>query len=286
MIRTLAQSLPASVRGWLKQARGRLRRVRVGRTATSVLGPRYRRSRTRVELDITWACNLRCFNCNRSCEQAPTGESMTLEQVRRFVDESLAAGQRWERIRVLGGEPTLHPAFQEILLELLRYREQVPDVVIEVATHGGGDRVQAALARIPPGVQVEDTRKQGPEQPFSTFNVAPIDRPEYDSADFTNGCAVTEVCGVGLTPYGYYPCAVAGGIDRIMGYDLGRKQLPAPDDDQADQLAAFCRVCGHFKREHEAPVTSPVQSPTWAEAYARWRRSQRSSAPGARPRRY
>ena len=52
------------------------------------IGPRYRRSRTRVELDITWACNLRCFNCNRSCEQAPTGESMTLDQIRRFVDES------------------------------------------------------------------------------------------------------------------------------------------------------------------------------------------------------
>jgi hypothetical protein len=285
VIRRLAGILPVPVQRWLKGARGRLRRVRVGRTATSVLGPRYRRSRTRVELDITWACNLRCFNCNRSCEQAPTGESMTLDQVRRFVDESLAAGQRWERIRVLGGEPTLHPAFGEILVELLRYRDAVPDVVIEVATHGLGDRVQAALARIPDGIVAEDTRKQGPEQPFSTFNVAPIDVPAYADADYTNGCAVTEVCGVGLTPHGYYPCAVAGGIDRIMGYDLARKRLPSPDDDQADQLAAFCRVCGHFKREHEEPVTSAVQSTTWAEAYERWRQTPRTRA-AARPRRY
>jgi hypothetical protein len=204
---------------------------------------------------------------------------MTVDQVRRFVDESLLASQRWEKIRVLGGEPTLHPEFDAILAELLRYRAAVPEVILEVATHGGGDRVRAALARIPAGIRVEDTGKEGPEQPFGTFNVAPVDRPDYADADYTNGCAVTEVCGVGVTPYGYYPCAVAGGIDRIMGYDLGRKRLPSPDDDQADQLAAFCRVCGHFKREHEEPVTSSVQSPTWVDAYARWRDTPR-------PRRY
>lgn len=26
-------------------------------------------------------------------------------------------------------------------------------------------------------------------------------------------------CGMGVTPYGYYPCAVAGGIDRIFGFN-------------------------------------------------------------------
>jgi hypothetical protein len=263
-----------SVRGWLKKilapARGRWRKLRVDRRMTALLGPRYRRSRTRIELDITWACNLRCFNCNRSCEQAPTGESMTLEQIRRFVDESLSKDQRWERIRVLGGEPTLHPQFEAILAELLRYRRSVPDVILEVATHGHGDRVQAALARLPPEVRVDNTQKEGPEQAFETFNVAPQDLAEYSKSDFRNGCAVTEVCGVGLGPYGYYPCAVAAGIDRVMGLDLGRKTLPEPHDDMSQELAAFCRVCGHFKRSPTPPVTVPVRSRTWDEAYQRW----------------
>jgi hypothetical protein len=263
----------AALRVTLRTARGRLWRYRVRPLATRALGPRHRRSRRRIELDITWACNLRCFNCNRSCEQAPTGEGMTVAQVRRFVDESLAAGQRWERIRVLGGEPTLHPHFHEILEELLRYRAAVPEVVIEVATHGHGERTRAALARLPDGVTVEDTKKDSAVQPFQAFNLAPIDDPAYAGADFANGCPVTEVCGVGLGPYGYYPCAVAAGIDRIFGLDLGRRRLPADDDDLVDQLRAFCRLCGHFRREVEAPVTAPVQSESWRAAYARWRSS-------------
>jgi len=197
---------------------------------------------------------------------------MSLAQVQRFVDESLARGVRWERIRVLGGEPTLHPQFQPILAALLRYREVVPEVVIEVATNGHGPKVQAALRHIPPGVVVENTAKESVEQPFDTFNVAPCDQPAYRRADYRNGCVVTETCGVGLGPHGFYPCAVAAGIDRIVGLDMGRLSLPDEDDEMFDQLEAFCRLCGSFKRLHEAPVVEPVQSATWERAYAAHRR--------------
>ncbi|MEQ1506998.1 MAG: radical SAM protein [Myxococcota bacterium] len=267
----IRDGLPPTVRGWVVTARGRLRRLRTDRAVTRVLGTAHRRSRDRVELDVTWACNLRCFNCNRSCEQAPTGEGMTVDQVRRFVDESLGRGKAWERIRVLGGEPTLHPRFDELLAELGRYHAAFPGTVIELATHGHGERVRAVLARLPAWLRVEDSGKEGPEQPFHTFNVAPIDVPAYRRADFRNGCAITSTCGIGLTPYGWYPCAVAGSIDRIVGLGLGRKELPDDDDDLHAELAAFCRLCGHFKREADPPVTGPVQSPTWVRAYARWR---------------
>lgn len=254
----------------LRALRGRWRRWRVDRRVTAWLGPRYRRSRTRIELDITWACNLRCFHCNRSCEQAPTGEQMSAAQVRAFVDESLAAGQRWERIRILGGEPTLHPGLPQILGELLRYRASVPEVVLELVTHGHGERTRAALAALPAGITVENTHKDGPDQPFEAFNLAPIDDAGYAGADYANGCVIPEVCGVGLGPYGYYPCAVAAGIDRVLGKDLGRPHLPGPDDTMEDQLRALCAMCGHFRRE--APGGEALgKSPSWEAAYAAWR---------------
>ena len=261
----------ASVPLLLHSLRARWRKLRVDRAVTRVLGPRYRRSRRRIELDITWACNLRCFNCNRSCEQAPTGEQMSVAQVARFVDESLAAGKRWERIRILGGEPTLHPAFDAILAELLRYRAAVPEVVLELVSHGHGERTTARLASLPEGITVENTGKTSPTQPFHTFNVAPRDLPSYARADWRNGCAIPETCGVGLGPYGYYPCAVAAGIDRVLGKDLGRQHLPGDDDTMEDQLRALCSACGHFKRERETPVDHPVSSATWDAAYAAWR---------------
>lgn len=281
---SIARLLPEALREPAQTILGLARKARVDSKITAMLGPRYRRSRTRIEIDITWACNLRCFNCNRSCEQAPTGESMTTEQVRRFVQESLQSAHRWERIRVIGGEPTLHPTLDEILTELLRYKAVYPSVTIEIASHGYGERTKAALARLPPGVSVENSAKESPLQPFQPFNLAPIDDPTYDRADFRNGCPVTQVCGVGLGPYGYYPCAVAAGIDRVMGYDLGRKTLPASNDDMEPDLATFCKVCGHFKREHRRPITGPLRSPTWEEAYLRWHKQRPSLGTyGCRP---
>lgn len=246
--------------------RALVRRLRVDPRVTRVLGHRHRRSRELVELDITWACNLRCFQCNRSCEQAPTGEQMSVEQVRRFVDESLAAGQRWVRIRILGGEPTLHPRLDAILTELLRYREAVPEVRLELVTHGHGERTRAVLAGLPPGIEVENTGKEGPEQPFEAFNAAPMDDPRWAGADFASGCVIPEVCGVGLGSYGWYPCAVAAGIDRVIGLDVGRPSLPGPADTMEDQLRLLCRWCGHFQRDRR-----PARSESWERAYAAWR---------------
>ena len=51
---------------------------------TQLLGPLWRRSRDEVEVDITYACNLKCFNCNRSCQQDPTGDRMSTEQIQTF----------------------------------------------------------------------------------------------------------------------------------------------------------------------------------------------------------
>jgi hypothetical protein len=258
-------------RAWLATRR---KLFRISRIATRLVGPRYHRHRRRIELDVTWACNLNCYNCNRSCEQAPTTERMTVEQIRRFVDESVAGDVRWERIRLLGGEPTLHPDLPEILDALRTYRDvHSPDTRIEIATNGHGPRVRGVLARLPPDVAVVDTAKRSPVQPdFKSFNVAPQDLSAYRRADFRNGCWIIEHCGFGLGPYGYYPCAVAAGIDRVAGLDAGRKTLPSDADEMADLLNRFCRLCGHCKQERERSVDGPRASPSWDALYRAYRK--------------
>jgi hypothetical protein len=247
-------------------------RIRPG--VTRLLGPQYRRSRDLLEIDITYACNLRCFNCSRSCEQAPGADHLTVAQVRRFVEESVARGVRWRRIRLLGGEPAVHPQFLEIVETLRAWRARhSPRTRLEVCTNGHGARVQRVLARIPADVRVRNTEKTSPVQPdFVSFNVAPVDVPAYAGADYTNGCGIIQHCGMGLTPFGYYPCAPAGGIDRVFGLGLGRLRLPEPDDDMHDDLRRLCRLCGIFKRaQRDGPLRGPVLSPTWTRAYAAWR---------------
>lgn len=56
-----------------------------------------------IELEICTRCDLDCFGCDRLSDiKATWMPAMTVEQVSRFVDESLALDWEWERIRLLG----------------------------------------------------------------------------------------------------------------------------------------------------------------------------------------
>lgn len=270
---------------WWYALRAKWRHLRIGRWLTRVLGPQYRRSRDLLELDITYLCNLRCLNCNRSCTQAPEALHLAPARLRAWVDEWIARGLRWRRIRVLGGEPTLHPQFSEIIAELQRYRHWHPDCAVELVTNGHGDRVRKALAELPRTIWVENSHKAGPVQPeFGPFNLAPCDDAAYRHADYRNGCAIMRECGMGLTPLGYYPCAVAGGIDRVVDAGWGRPHLPDPDDDMLPVVAASCALCGRFRDGHYVPrnLRPPLfearLSPSWIALYARWRDRRRNQA--------
>ncbi|NTX08789.1 MULTISPECIES: radical SAM protein [Myxococcus] len=235
-----------------------------------------------IEIDITYLCNLSCFNCNRSVRQAPEALHLPLDGVTAFVEQSLARGKRWRRIRVLGGEPTLHPAFFAIIEELRRYRRSNPECIIEVVTNGHEEAVRSRLARLPADIWVENSAKTSDVQPtFGPFNLAPVDDPAYRHADFRNGCAIMRDCGMGLTPLGYFPCAVAGGVTRITGEGGGRTELPTDDDEMEDLIERNCRLCGRFRDGHYVPTNirptmlEERMSPSWIALYRDWWRKHK-----------
>ena len=239
---------------------------RIGHSPTRLIGPVWRR-----QIDITYSCNLKCFNCNRSCAQDPSNDHMSVAQVRQFLEESRAAGNPWKRISVLGGEPTNHPQFVEIMDLIVGYRDKYSaSTPVQLFTNGHGERVGRMLSHVPPGVQIFNTSKTTKVQTkFRSFNVAPIDLKEYAAADFANGCFATRMCGLGVTPYGYYPCAIAGAIDRTFGFNLGRIALPKANDSMKQELRRFCALCGFFKLPTGQALLGPLMSPAWVEAYAR-----------------
>ena len=269
------ESTPSFLFKMLREAyrftRGTYRLISIQKPVPKLLGLSYIRSRKFIEIDITYLCNKSCFNCNRSCTQAPSNEKMTVEQIQKFVKESIDNNVKWERIRLLGGEPTLHTNFFEILSLLLEYRKDYsPDTTIEVSTNGFGKKVNDIISKIPKEIQISNTSKKSSVSLFAAFNITPQDFILYKYADYSNGCWVISVCGIGLTPYGYYPCGVAGGIDRVFGYDYGRKKLPSPDDSMIDQLQVFCKLCGNFG--YCKLTNREEMSSTWGKAYNRYKR--------------
>lgn len=266
-------------------ARKIFRWIRVQRPITALLGYQYQVATDNIEIDLTCLCNLRCNNCNRSSAQAPEATHIDLAAVRQFVDDSLSARRHWSRIRVLGGEPTLHPDFMKILNELERYREAHPDTSIQLVTNGYGSKVKRILQSIPKSIYVENSSKSSNVQPgFGPFNLAPQDSALYSWADYSNGCAIASTCGLGLTPQGYYPCAIAEGIDRVMGLQRGRSRLPPPSDEMRDLMDNACRLCGRFRDGHyvperlRPPLLKQETSPSWQKIYEDWRSRAETAA--------
>jgi len=85
-----------------------------------------------VYLQITSRCNMSCEHCCFSC--GPHGRHMPVELAKEAVrnafddDDDVPYG-----LTIGGGEPTLHPQFEEILAEVLL---RVPRERIYIVTNG------------------------------------------------------------------------------------------------------------------------------------------------------
>lgn len=246
--------------------------LRAQSPVVKVIGRQFRPSREYVEIDITYKCNLKCMNCNRSCSQAPSDIEMSLGEIEAFISQSVANHILWKRIRLLGGEPTLHSRIFDIIDILLEYRKaHNPSVRLVLGTNYYGNRVLRILRNLPDSIVIKSTLKSSRVNLFKPFNVAPVDTRYNRFSDYARGCRIIEDCGMGFTPSGYYMCALAGGIDRVFGYGLGRDQLPDSFDTLTDQMEAFCRVCGHFG--FQWPTRRTRISKTWRWAYRRYNNS-------------
>jgi len=219
---------------------------------------------TSIEIDITLRCNLRCLNCDRAIRHAPGNEVMSVEQIQHFIDETKQLGWKWERLKLIGGEPTLHPQFDKVVGVMEHFHNANPWCTIELWTNGYGSLY------LPGWIKVVNSHKTGIRNAFVSFNMAPIDDKRYKNLDFSKGCPLLEHCGLGLNSYGYYPCPAGSTVDRVFGFDIGVKSLREFIEGKRwrQQLPQLCRYCGHFKHQFKREWTRKEKiSASWQRAF-------------------
>lgn len=261
---------------FLSKVKELYRFMRIQKPVTGIVGRLFQIDHFQIEIDITYRCHLKCFNCDRSCDQAPSDECMTLGQIKKFVDESIEQKRKWRKIRILGGEPSLHSRVFDIIQQILFYKKTFsPDTTIQFVTNGFGTIVRNVLSKIPTEVMIINTAKLSPVQRFEPVHMAPQDCIMYKYADYLNGCWVNNECGLGLTRYGYYPCATGGSIDRVFGFNIGRKSLPKINDLMLEELRILCKYCGRFKScVKKYLITEEKMSSSWKLAYENYKRKK------------
>jgi hypothetical protein len=243
--------------------------------------PRWPVTRKIIELEIVHVCNLSCLNCECCFADAPDATCMMdPAQIKKFVDESIALAWKWERIKIRGGEPTLHPLLPQIIKNLEVYKKYNPPCQIELLTNGFSDKVNEVLAGIPEWVVILNSKKDlesvkcAAAWKHDSINLAPVDFAVYAFADFTKGCWRAADCGMALSKYGYYPCAAGIHVSRIFGFDIGVKKLAMVNNDSMTRsLSVLCKYCGHFKQPNDIPGTHTVSS-SWKKAFDDYKRAR------------
>jgi len=223
-----------------------------------------------VQLEITTACNLACHNCDRNCGTAKTSELMTVEQIRGFTDESMMAGKKWGRIDIIGGEPTIHQKFWDVLDVLKLYKDWSPRTKFRMTTNGHGDFVKNQLVEMEKRgyakwVQIRNTAKLDNVHDFTAVNMAPVDEGVKD----VKKCSIPWRCGTALTRYGYFSCGAGASIARVFGLDIGIKKLEDyTPENLHKQMSILCGYCGHSRSRGKEPlVRVQCTSKSWEKAY-------------------
>jgi hypothetical protein len=240
----------------------------------------------KIEIDITYDCNLKCIACNRSCAQATTKEQLSFTDIENFVSESIESGKKWELITILGGEPTLHPAFELIIKYISEeYIEAYsPETIVQIVSNGLTAETRNLLKKVKKFKNVHidyySFKTSNKVEYFTPFNDAPIDDENFNGADYTKACWVTSYCGIGLNKFGYYGCSVCGGIERVKNKSRGGlKHLKDISLEKFQkQFLNCCCLCGNFKdyadnygnfipRCEKAPLKEELISKSWEKMY-------------------
>ena len=222
-----------------------------------------------VQLEITTACNLACPSCDRNCGTAPSSERMGLDQVKKFVDESIEAKHQWRRIDVIGGEPTLHPEFGQILEEIKRYREWANRCKVRVTSNGTGEKVKRVLAQVPDWIEVRNSEKEKGKRKFEAVNDAPIDKGIKDALS----CSIPWRCGLGLSRYGYFLCGAGASIARVFGLGCGVRSIDRLTIEALQtQQKELCKLCGHSRSVAEE-IEGQRTSKSWKYALKHYKRN-------------
>jgi len=214
-----------------------------------------------LEIYLTEYCNKACPNCMSGCVVASSRKHIPLDRLRSFVAETRKARWRWSRIKLFGGEPTLHPDFYEAVGIVKSLG--VPVVVMT----NGTTHVDCGQ-----GVRINNSHKENTPIEHETMYDAPVDRAEYARADFTVGCFRLELCGIALScDSQYFACAPGVTINRVFGLNLGIPSLTQVTKQKLrQQCATLCKYCGLFKQPPEfGNGTQPI-SKSWSNALAAW----------------
>ncbi len=217
-----------------------------------------------IQIEITNACVLSCSNCTRLCGHHPNPFFMTLEEFDRAVDSLLTFPRM---IGVMGGEPLIHPEFDEICRRL---HAKIPPERCGLWTTfpNGFERHADVIVETFGNILLNDhTREDVFHGPILV--TAREHMREVDIFYAAHHCSYQNCWSASITPRGAYFCEVAAALDTVLeteqAWDVEPGWWMRSPFHFASQIEAFCTNCGGAMRCKARQDTEEKDdiSPAW-----------------------
>ena len=173
-----------------------------------------------IQIEVTNDCTRKCANCTRLVGHHQKPFYMSLEQ----VEQALISLEGYEgNVGLMGGEPTLHPDFLEILF---LYRKYLPKERRQLWTSGyKWDEYSLDIMNTftPDHISYNDHSKEqlGWHQPI-LVGIQEVVKDPVLKWQFIDNCWVQNRWSASITPTGAYFCEVAAAHAHLFhGYDAG-----------------------------------------------------------------
>ncbi len=200
---------------------------------------------TVIQIDITNACHLNCANCTRFVGNHRKPYFMDCDTVERAI-HSLDGFPG--RIGIMGGEPTLHPRFLDILGLV---RELIPDKSKREFWTAGykwdqyHDEIMDTFDE--DRIALNDhTQTTGRHQPLLVA-ISEVVKDPQAAAMLIDNCPFQARWSAAITPKGAFFCEIAAAQDWLFdgpgGYDIEPGWWKKTPIDFAGQVQEYCLKC-------------------------------------------
>ena len=203
-----------------------------------------------LEIQILLACNFECHACDQFSNFHGISwvkkATMTMAQIHHFIGEVQAANAFFGRIRLVGGEPSLHPRFHEIvrlLHEELLLRGHI--VQLEIVTNGSHpEKIQPVKHLLK--VRVSDNNDK------NKHHIANMRWTPHELGYEGKTCRSPWHCGWSLNYYGFFPCSAGAGVAKLRDWMVEWQRLELPTGGVYEtwpELQKLCNFCPYGLRD-------------------------------------
>jgi len=199
---------------------------------------------TIIQIDVTNACYLKCTNCTRHVGHHNKPYFMDLD----YLKDAIKSLEEFPgRIGLMGGDPTLHPKFDEIC-EI--YKSMIPRRKREFWTSGFDwiNKKEIIFQTFDEDrITYNDHSTPGGKHTPLLVSIDEVVKDKELMWKLIDNCWIQEQWAASITPKGAFFCEVAASLDYLFdgpgGYELKNDWWKKTPDDFNDQILRYCTKC-------------------------------------------